>query len=183
MPNIVIISSSIREKRNSHRIALYFNNFIAEHKLATAEIVDLNEYQFPLFTERLKYQTNPSEKVLDFANKIKSADGVIIVTPEYNGGYPASLKNAIDLLYEEWYRKPIAIVTVSDGMFGGSQVVTSLEFVFWKMKAMLTPAMFPVPKVYKNFDEKGVPVDKEGVDKRASMFMNELLWSIEAVKK
>ena len=68
-------------------------------------------------------------------------------------------------------------------MFGGSQVVTSLEFVFWKMKAMLTPTMFPVPKVYKSFDEKGVPVDKEGVDKRASMFMNELLWSIEAVKK
>ncbi len=45
---------------------------------------------------------HPSEGVLEFAKKVKAADGIIIVTPEYNGGYPASLKNAIDLLYVEW---------------------------------------------------------------------------------
>src|SRR5690606_4964172 len=114
MPHIAIISSSVRAGRNSHRVALYFQYFLTSRNLATAEILDLNVYQFPVFTERLQYQPNPSPDVLDFAERIKNADGVIIVTPEYNGGYPASIKNVIDLLYAEWRRKPIAISTVSD---------------------------------------------------------------------
>ncbi|MGV2480467.1 UNVERIFIED_CONTAM: NAD(P)H-dependent oxidoreductase, partial [Salmonella enterica subsp. enterica serovar Weltevreden] len=68
---------------------------------------------------------NPTQEMLQLAKTITEVDGVIIVTPEYNGGYPASLKNVIDLLYAEWKRKPIAIATVSAGPFGGSQVVTS----------------------------------------------------------
>ena len=65
---------------------------------------DLKEYDFPLFDERLQFQESPSQKMLDFSEKIKAADGVLVVTPEYNGGYPASLKNVIDLLHPEWKR-------------------------------------------------------------------------------
>ena len=101
MPEILIISASVREGRNSHRVALFFKKFIEENKFGTASVADLNEYQFPVFNERLRFQKNPSEKVLDFANRVKNADGVIIVTPEYNGGYPASLKNVVDLLYDD----------------------------------------------------------------------------------
>jgi len=180
MPQIIIISSSVRTGRNSHRVALYFKNYLVSNKLATVEILDLNEYNFPLFDERLRFQKSPSAEMLDFSKKIKAAAGVLIVTPEYNGGYPASLKNAIDLLYEEWYRKPVAISTVSDGSFGGSQVITSLQFSFWKIRAWTVPAMFPVPKVRDSFDEKGNPSDKTLTDKRASIFINELLWCIEA---
>src|SRR5688500_12729321 len=99
MPHIAIISSSVRIGRNSHRVAVYFQKFLQRTNRATVEILDLNVYQFPVFTERLKYQPNPSADVLHFAGEIKKADGVIIVTPEYNGGYPASIKNVIDLLY------------------------------------------------------------------------------------
>lgn len=180
MPQIIIISSSVRTGRNSHRVALYFKNYLVSNKLATVEILDLNEYNFPLFDERLRFQKSPSDEMLDFSEKIKAAAGVLIVTPEYNGGYPASLKNAIDLLYEEWYRKPVAISTVSDGSFGGSQVITSLQFSFWKIRAWTVPAMFPVPKVRDSFDENGNPSDKTLTDKRASIFINELLWCIEA---
>ena len=180
MPQITIISSSVRTGRNSHRVALYFKNYLVSNKLAKVEILDLNEYNFPLFDERLRFQKSPSAEVLDFSEKIKAAEGVLIVTPEYNGGYPASLKNAMDLLYEEWYRKPVAISTVSDGSFGGSQVITSLQFSFWKIRAWTVPAMFPVPKVRDSFDENGNPSDKTLTDKRASIFINELLWCIEA---
>ncbi len=180
MPQITIISSSVRTGRNSHRVALYFKNYLVSNKLAKVEILDLNEYNFPLFDERLRFQKSPSAEMLDFSEKIKAAEGVLIVTPEYNGGYPASLKNAIDLLYEEWYRKPVAISTVSDGSFGGSQVITSLQFSFWKIRAWTVPAMFPVPKVRDSFDENGNPSDKTLTDKRASIFINELLWCIEA---
>ena len=183
MPHISIISASVRTGRNSHRVALYFKKFLEETKLATSEILDLNTYNFPVFNVRLKYQPSPSQEVLDFAGKIKSADGVIIVTPEYNGGYPASIKNVMDLLYDEWRRKPIAISTASDGVFGGTQVITSLQFSLWKIRAWTVPAMFPVPKAQTTFDEAGNPADKAVIDKRATGFINELLWCIEANKR
>jgi NAD(P)H-dependent FMN reductase len=86
----------------------------------------------------------------------------------------------VDLLYNEWHRKPVAISTVSDGSFGGSQVIISLQFTLWKIRAWTVPAMFPVPEVNKAFDESGNPSDKQKTDKRASHFINELLWCIEA---
>lgn len=183
MPTIAILSASVRINRHSHRVALYFKNYIEENKLAAVQILDLNEFQFPVFNERLKFQTNPSDLMTAFANNIKSADGVIIVTPEYNGGYPASLKNVVDLLYDEWRRKPIAISTVSDGSFGGTQVITSLQFTLWKIRAWTVPAMFPVPKVGESFDEHGNATDKAGTDKRAKGFLSELLWCIEANRR
>ena len=180
MPHIAIISASVRTGRKSHRVALYFQNFLLEHNLATAEILDLKEYNFPLFNERLRFQAEPAADVLDFAERIKKADGVIIVTPEYNGGYPASIKNVIDLLYDEWYRKPIAISTVSDGVFGGTQVITSLQWSLWKIRAWVVTAMFPVPKAQDAFTEDGKPTDAAATDKRAKAYLGELLWTIEA---
>jgi NAD(P)H-dependent FMN reductase len=182
MPNIAIISSSVRTGRKSHRVALYFQNLLTKQNVATVEMLDLNVYQFPVFSERLKYQPSPSPDVLDFAEKIKKADGVIIVTPEYNGGYPAGLKNVIDLLYDEWNHKPIGISSVSSGSFAGTQVVTSLVFTLWKMHAWVVPAMFPVPKVESSFDEDGHPV-KVSTDDRAKVFTDELLWCIQAKMK
>ena len=183
MHHIAIISSSVRVGRNSHRVALFFKNYVEENKLATVEILDLMEYQFPLFDERLRYQKEPTPKMLDFAGKIKAANGVLIVTPEYNGGYPAALKNVVDLLYDEWHRKPIVISTVSDGIFGGTQVITSIQFSLWKIRAWTVPAMFPVPKVRESFDENGVPTDKAGTEKRAKTFLDELVWCMDAKAK
>jgi NAD(P)H-dependent FMN reductase len=180
MPHICIISSSVRTGRNSHRVALYFQKYLQENNLASAEILDLNAYNFPIFNERLRFQKDPAPGTLDFAEKIKSSDGVIIVTPEYNGGYPAALKNVVDLLYDEWHRKPVAISTVSDGIFGGTQVITSLQFSLWKIRAWTVPVMFPVPKANVAFDEAGNATDKEGTDKRAFAFTKEILWCIEA---
>jgi NAD(P)H-dependent FMN reductase len=180
MPNISIISSSIRIGRKSHRVALYFKKYLEENKLARTEILDLSEYNFPLFEERLKLQKSPPAAAIDFADRIRSADGIIIVTPEYNGGYPASIKNAIDLLYDEWYHKPVAISTVSDGSFGGSQVITSLQFSLWKMKAFTVPALFRVPVADESFDDTGNLTGKKSLEKSASDFIKELLWCIEA---
>jgi NAD(P)H-dependent FMN reductase len=108
---------------------------------------------------------------------------VIIVTPEYNGGYPASLKNVIDLLYSEWRRKPVALATASSGQFGGAQVTTSLVFSLWKIGVWMVPAMYPAPKVHDLYDENGLSFDKEATQKRAKYFIDELLWCMEAKKK
>jgi len=180
MPNIAIISASIRNGRKSHRVALYFQKYLEENKLSTVEMLDLNEYKFPLFEERLNYLESPSSDVIDFAGKVRSADGIIIVTPEYNGGYPASLKNVIDLLTDEWSRKPVALAAVSNGNFGGSQVLTSLQFSLWKIRALMVPAMFRVPNVHETFDENGNPTNKQAFTKTTAGFISELFWCIEA---
>jgi len=178
MKKIAIISASVRTGRLSHRVALYFKRYLEENNLTSVEILDLKEYNFPVFNERLNRQKNPHPDAVDFAGKIKNADGVLIVTPEYNGGYPASIKNVVDLLYDEWQKKPVAISTVSDGIFGGSQAITSLQFILWKIRARTITAMFPVPRVMDMFDENGIPTDKSATDKRAEIFIREFLSAI-----
>lgn len=182
MLKIGIISSSVRKGRNSHRVALYFQNYLTAHQLADSTMIDLKTYDFPIFEERLSHTETPSDAMLAFAKTITDCDGIIIVTPEYNGGYPASLKNAIDLLHPEWKRKPIGIATVSASVFGGTQVITSLQFSLWKIGALMVPATFPVQNVDKSFDEKGVAMEAVGIDKRANIFISELLYWIKAKK-
>jgi NAD(P)H-dependent FMN reductase len=183
MKTIAIISTSVRNGRNSHRVALFFKNYLTQNKIANVKMLDLKAYNFPIFEERLKFISKPSEHLLVFAKEVENADGIVIVSPEYNGGYPASLKNVIDLLYAEWKRKPIGIATVSAGAFAGSQVITSLQFSLWKIGALVVPAMFPVPTVEKTFNEDGIPNDLEGTSKRANAFINELMWWMEAKQK
>lgn len=183
MYHISIISSSIRTGRKSHNVALYLQKYLVENKLATVEILDLKSYNFPVFEERLEFQIKPTTRVLEFTDKIKASEGIIIVTPEYNGGFPASLKNVIDLLYTEWERKPIAISTVSAGGYAGSQALIFLQFVLWKIKAFTVPATFPIAKVQEEFDDLGNAVHKVETDKLASAFIKELLWSIKLVER
>ena len=180
MPKIAILSASVRTGRKSHRTALFLQRFMRDRQFGEVDLIDLSSYDFPVFHERLKNLDPKPPAAVEFAQRITGADGVIIVTPEYNGGYPAALKNVVDLLYDEWHRKPVAICTNSDGSFGGMQVITSLQFSLWKIRAWTVPALFPIPKVGTAFDENGVPAEPEGMEKRATGFVKELLWCIRA---
>ena len=180
--NISIISSSIRIDRKSHNVALYLQNYLTENNLAKVEILDLKEYNFPLFEERFKNLKNPNADLKKFVNKIIKSDGIIVVTPEYNGSIPASLKNVIDLLYDEWHRKPISFSTVSSGNFGGMQALTHLQFIFWKVRAWTFTANFPVPKVQDKFTATGIAMNPAESDKLAKVFINEFFNCIQASK-
>ncbi|WKZ67201.1 MAG: NADPH-dependent FMN reductase [Flavobacteriales bacterium] len=179
--HLVIISGSVREGRRSHRVAVYL------HRAAlsvghSAEVIDLKACDFPLFRERLREQREPLPEAVDYAARVAKADGVVLVTPEYNGGYPASVKNAVDLLVDEWKRKPVAICTVSNGSFGGNQAITALVFTLWKVKAWVVAHM-PVPHVQESFDEGGAPVDPEIWAKRSGQLIQELSWAMEARRR
>ncbi len=183
MYHISILSSSIRTGRKSHNVALYFQKYLSDNYPVHVEILDLKEYDFPLFEAPLKYQKSPSDSVVEFKNKIVASDGILIVTPEYNGSIPASLKNAIDVLYEEWYRKPVAFSTVSSGDFGGLQALTHLQFIFWKIRAWTFTANFPVSKVQEKFDDFGVPTNLQETDEFAKIFLDEFIQCIDSSKK
>ncbi|HLN55746.1 MAG TPA: NAD(P)H-dependent oxidoreductase [Bacteroidales bacterium] len=183
MEHISIISSSIRKERFSHRAALYLSRMLKEKYNAEAEILDLLDYNFPLFEERLKYLDSPSPDTIDFAERVRKADGLIMVVPEYNGGYPASIKNVIDLLTDEWRKKPVAFAVVSNGRFGGSQVVFSLQFTLWKIMALTVSPALRISDIETSIDDNGIPADRVLMDKMASSTIRELLWHIEAKRR
>ncbi len=184
MSHIAIISSSVRIGRQSHKVALYFDKYIKEHNLATCEILDLKEFNFPVLEERLSHMPDPGPKEKLFSEKISNADAVIVVFPEYNGGYPASLKNAVDLLYNEWYHKPVGLASVSAGGFAGVNALSLIQTVFLKIRAVPVFPPFPVPSVQNSFDEEGnATANKEATDKKAGALLKELLWFAEAFGK
>jgi NAD(P)H-dependent FMN reductase len=183
MPHFVIISASTRNGRLSHRVSLFLHRYILINKSGSVEILDLKEYNFPVFNDPVYDQENPSPLLKEFESKINKADSVLIVTPEYNGGYPASLKNIIDVIYNSWNKKTIGLATVSSGDFAGSQIITSLQFTLWKLKASVVPFIFQVPRAEENFNEDGFPLNKSSWEKRAFNLIKEILWKIEAGRR
>ena len=183
MEKICIVSTSVRIGRESHKAALYILNLLKEKYKIDAEMLDLMTFNFPIFEERLQYLESPSPQITGFAEKIRNADGVILVVPEYNGGYPASVKNIIDLLTDEWRKKPIAFAVTSNGHFAGSQVIFALQFSLWKIRALTVSPALRIADIETSIDVNGVPVDKADMDKKASSTINELLWFIEAKKR
>ena len=183
MSHIALLSASVRHGRQSDRVAVHMASHIQREARHTLDLIDLRELDFPIFHERLKFLQDPGPEVLAFAERIRNADGVIIVAPEYNGSYPASLKNVIDLLTEDWRRKPIALVPVSSGAFGGSQLTTQLVFTLWKIRAWVLPGAMQVPSVKDQFKEDGTALDPEAWAKRCRALLDELEWAMEAVER
>lgn len=177
---IPVILGSTRRGRQSPKVA----HFVAERMKRTdrieTEILDLAEYNFPIMEERLRFIEDPPPGLREFGEKIDRADSIIIVSPEYNNGYPGVLKNALDYLLPEYKRKPVGIVTVSAGGFGGLNCLAQLRLVTIGMGAFPIPAALPVSSVQNSFDEDGNLKDVS-YEKRADAFISELLWFTEAI--
>jgi NAD(P)H-dependent FMN reductase len=180
MFSIPIILGSTRRGRQSPKVARFiFERMKRTGKIET-EILDLLEYNFPMMEERLRLRDDPPPRLREFADTINRADAVVVVSPEYNGGYPGVLKNCIDYLLPEFRRKPIGIVSVSDGPFGGLNALAQLRLVFLQMGALPIPARLPILKVKENFADDGTPADPI-YEKSAASFIEELLWFTQAV--
>lgn len=181
---VLLITSSVRENRSSIRVSRFLEKYINENNLAEVDTADLNEYNFPIFDERLKFQKNPSDLLVKFSNQVSSADAIIFVIPEYNSGYPAAFKNAFDVLVSEWYRKPIGISSVSAGNFGGIMAGNQAQTVIMKLKGVAIPSTYAIPLVNKTFDENGNIIgDIEFMNKKTKAFLDELLWFAEAFNR
>jgi len=179
MKHIAIISASVRDGRLSHRVALFLQKYIEMNQLATVEILDLKDYDFPLFYERLMYQENPSAKVLDFAERFNRADGIIIVSPVYNASYPASLKNVIDLFVKEWKDKIVAVCSVTYGSNPGVSTVMDIQGLMLRLGALVVPLAFTALNAETEYDEKGNPAEDEVAYRRISNYIRKLLLLID----
>jgi NAD(P)H-dependent FMN reductase len=180
MPTIPIILGSTRRDRQSIKVARFILSRLQKRPSVKTELLDLAEYDFPIMEERLHNRTDPPPRLQEFADKIGDSDSFIIVTPEYNHGYPGVLKNALDYLYPEYERKPVGIATVSAGGFGGIRCLEQLRSVLLAMGALPIPGDFPVSRIHDSFNDAGEPADPS-YEKRAAGFLDELLWYTEAI--
>jgi NAD(P)H-dependent FMN reductase len=177
---IPVIEGTTRRMRQSIKVAHFVHERLRGRESVETELLDLDEYDFPIMEERLRFRDDPPPGLVEFSEKIARADSIVIVTPEYNGGYPGVLKNALDYLLPEYQRKPIGIVTVSAGGFGGINCLAQLRLVTLGMGAFPIPAALPVSRVQDSFDDQGNPADPS-FEKRADAFLEEVLWFAEAI--
>jgi len=177
---VPVILGSTRRGRQSPKVARFVAERLRQTGRVEAEVLDLLEYDFPVLEERLRLRDDPPPGLPEFGEKVARSHALVIVSPEYNNGYPGVLKNALDYLLPEYRRKPVGIVTVSAGGFGGLNCLAQLRLVALGMGAFPIPAALPVSRVQDSFDEDGNPTDPS-YEKRAQSFIDELLWFTEAV--
>ena len=128
MLKVAIIIGSTRPNRKGEVVARWVYEIVKERKDATFEVVDIKDYNLPLLDEpsspSMGQYTQPHTKA--WSAKIVSFDAFIFVTPEYNHGTSAALKNAIDFLYSEWNNKSAGFVCYG-GSGSGTRAVEQLR--------------------------------------------------------
>ncbi len=133
-PNIAVIVASTRPGRKGEAVARWVLEQASTRSDATFDLIDLAEVDLPALDEPVPpargHYTQPH--TLSWARTVASYDGYIFVTPEYNHGYPGSLKNALDRVYGEWNNKAAGFV--SYGVDGGIRAVEQLRQVMATLK-------------------------------------------------
>lgn len=131
---IAILTGSTRPGRQSEVVARWVLDIAARRRDAEFELVDIADHALPLLDEPLppSFGQYSHEHTRRWAARIASFDGFVFVTPEYNHGYPAALKNAIDFLHAEWNHKAAGFV--SYGGLGGVRSVEQLRVVMGELQ-------------------------------------------------
>lgn len=172
---IPIILGTARKGRQSKKVANFIFQEVKKTELKS-EIIDVRHFKI---TTTDKSKKLPQAKKL--IEKISKADGLIIVVPEYNHGYPGELKLMMDMLYEEYTRKPVGICGVSAGIFGGTRAVEQLRLVLIEFQMVPIREALYFPLVHNLFDEKGNIQDKS-YKERVKKFLEELIWYVKTLK-
>lgn len=128
MPRLMIVVGSVRPGRIGLPIARWVEAEAERHGGFDIDFVDLAELALPFMDEpkhpRLRQYTK--QHTMDWSARVDAADAFIFVTPEYNHSFSPALKNAVDFLSQEWWRKPVGVVSYG-GISGGTRGVTALE--------------------------------------------------------
>ncbi len=127
------------------------------------------------------YGQEIKDRFPEWRDAIIRADGLVIVTPEYNHGYPGSLKAVLDLLLREYVHKAVAFVGVSAGVWGGTRVIEAMVPMVRELGLAACFTDLNFPKVEKVFDADGKLLDPAFGDRAAAM-LDELVWMSRVLK-
>ena len=166
-----VILGTPRKDRVSERVAKWVHSKIQERDEIETQFFDVRDFDLP----RDHYGTEIGHLFPEWRDAIIRADGLVIVTPEYNHGYPGALKSVLDLLLKEYIHKAVAFVAVSAGPWGGTRVIESCVPMVRELGLAVTFTDLNFPQAASKFDEQGNLIDLV-YEKRVQGFLNELVW-------
>jgi NAD(P)H-dependent FMN reductase len=182
---IAVILGSIRDVRRGGRVAKWLMPQLEKVDGATFELLDLKDYPLPFFNESNSPEglerNYTNEVAKQWSAKVDEADGFIVITPEYNHGTSPVLKNALDWLYYEWSRKPVAFISYSPNAAGGVRAVEQLRQNVIELQMAPLREAIHITYVLDTLDEAG-NLQQGHFNERLSKMMEELLWWAEALK-
>lgn len=155
---LLVVLASVREGRAGKQVADWFLGQVKKDGRFEVDLVDLKElnlsYELPEkqagSVENSEYDREEDQK---WAKHVNEADAVVFVTPEYNHGYPASLKNAVDHLYHEWNGKPTGFVGY--GSAGANYSIGAFGLVAAWTHMDTVNAHVAIPEIWAAFDTQG----------------------------
>ncbi|WP_370947323.1 NADPH-dependent FMN reductase [Amycolatopsis sp. cg5] len=178
---LAVIIGSVRKGRIGPSVAKWFAAQAAEHEGFDVDLVDLADYDLPaVLTDE------PSPEVVaslsEFTPRLAGADAFVVVTPEYNHSYPASLKCAIDWHFTEWQAKPIGFVSYG-GVAAGSRAVEHLRQVFAELHAVTVRDTVGFSGPWGRFGEDGTLTDPAEANTAAKTLLDQLRWWGDALRQ
>lgn len=179
---IAVIAGSTRDGRFGPVVAGWTLGHIQQREDMSADLVDLVETPlptvFPAFGQPPAAGTG--ELLAAVSPRLAEADAFVVVTPEYNHSFPASLKNAIDWHNKEWHAKPVGFVSYG-GISGGLRAVEQLRLVFAELNAATIRETVCFPGGWAKFDTDGVATDPAS-DAAAKTMLDQLAWWAHALR-
>lgn len=183
MINLKLIIGSTRQGRAADKVTPWIENRIRQHGEFNLETLDLREWKLPLFQEHpgsIGDPLNPtySEPIIKtWNNKIREAEAIVILTPEYLHGMPGTLKNALDNVFMSFAlrNKPVGVVSYSGGIAGGSRAIENLAHVSVEAEMILLRNSVIIPFVTNAFDENSKPTNFM-TDAAATVMLDDLAW-------
>ena len=170
---LVVIVGSTREGRFGPTVANWFVEEAQQRSDLDVDVVDAAEVALP---ERITgYGQPPPAEVTALAPRLADADAFVVVTPEYNHSYPASLKTLIDWYSAQWQAKPVGFVSYG-GMSGGLRAVEHLRGVFAELHAVTVRETVSFHGAWARFEPGGRPIDPAECAAAAKTLLDQLVW-------
>ncbi len=168
---VPILLGTNRKDRKSEDVAHWVFGKMQEHEEIESKFFDVGDFDLP----KDHYGMEIKDDFPEWRDAIIKADGLVVVTPEYNHGYPGSLKSVIDLLLPEYIHKAVAFVGVSAGPWGGTRVIEACVPMVRELGLVVTFSDLNFPLVGDKFDEEGKITD-DAYEERVKGFLDELIW-------
>lgn len=181
MKKVIIISGSTRQGSLNTKLAHCAYNILSQNNDINVEIVDLSNYDMPIYNGDMEEQNGLPEKAAQFKEKLQACDGFVMTSPEYNGFFSPLLKNAID-----WASRPhgnqkqdeqptykgkiAAIAACSPGGLGGIRGLPHLRTLLSGIGVHVTPMQTSVGNGFQAFDDENNLTN----DQTAQMFQAQM---------
>lgn len=175
---IPIILGTNRQGRYSEHAAKLILFELQKRDNIETQIIDVRDFKLP----HDNYGTALKSEFPEFQQAVERAHGLLIVSPEYNHGYPGILKSVLDILYDEYADKPVGIAAVTGGPFGGARVIEQLIQVARELGLKPIRKDLNFFKVKELFDENGRLLDENYI-KRTNDFLDVLVDNVNQINR